>query len=145
MAILFYSPSFCQKSAERKSPKKYFSDLIFLMTDLGYERTQAFASNKPIHYILDHGDFDGLMPNFQVLTCDSADCSKFAKFWGKTMSHVHCSGDVDEVQRRTRFARIVHNCLRIMVYGLDIYFQCFTQNLIQGLWSIFFFFFFFVE
>ena len=25
------------------------------MTDLG---TQAFASNKPTHYILDHGDFN---------------------------------------------------------------------------------------
>ena len=32
-----YSQSFCQKSAEMKSPKKYFSYLIFLMTDLGYE------------------------------------------------------------------------------------------------------------
>ena len=32
-----YSQSFCQKSAERKLPKKYFSYLIFLMTDLGYE------------------------------------------------------------------------------------------------------------
>ena len=25
MAVLIYSQSFCQKSAERKSPKKYFS------------------------------------------------------------------------------------------------------------------------
>ena len=40
-----YSQSFCQKSAERKLPKKYFSYLIFD----GWPgiRTQAFASNKP--------------------------------------------------------------------------------------------------
>ena len=31
-----YSQSFCQKSAERKSPKKYFS-FSYLMTKLGYE------------------------------------------------------------------------------------------------------------
>ena len=35
-AILFYSQSFCQKSAERKSPKKYFSYFI-LMSGLGLE------------------------------------------------------------------------------------------------------------
>ena len=29
MAILFYSQSFCQKSAETKSPKKYFSYFAF--------------------------------------------------------------------------------------------------------------------
>ena len=50
-----YSQSFCQKSAERKTPKKYFSYLIFDYWP-GI-RTQAFASNKPTHYILDHGDF----------------------------------------------------------------------------------------
>ena len=32
-----YSQSFCQQSAERKLPKKYFSFFNFLMTDLGYE------------------------------------------------------------------------------------------------------------
>ena len=36
--------------------KKYFSYFIFLMTDLGYE-PRLFASNKPTHHILDHGDF----------------------------------------------------------------------------------------
>ena len=36
MAILFYSQSFCQKFAERKSPKKYF--LYFgLMSGPGFE------------------------------------------------------------------------------------------------------------
>ena len=32
-----YSQSFCQKFAERKSPKKYFIFISFLITDLGYE------------------------------------------------------------------------------------------------------------
>ena len=36
MAILVYSQSFCQKSAERKSPKKYFSYFV-LMSGLGLE------------------------------------------------------------------------------------------------------------
>ena len=35
-AILFYSQSFCQKSAERKSPKKYFSYFV-LMSGLELE------------------------------------------------------------------------------------------------------------
>ena len=53
--FLIYSQSFCQKSAERKSPKKYFSYFIF--NDWLGIRTQDFASNKPTHYILDHGNF----------------------------------------------------------------------------------------
>ena len=36
MSILFYSQSFCQKSAEMKSPKKYFSYLV-LMSGLEHE------------------------------------------------------------------------------------------------------------
>ena len=51
-----YSQSFCQKSAERKSPKKYCSYFIF--DDWPGIRTQAFASNKLTHYILDHDDFN---------------------------------------------------------------------------------------
>ena len=50
-----YSQSFCQKSAERKSPKKYISYFIF--DDWPGIRTQALTSNKPTHYRLDHGDF----------------------------------------------------------------------------------------
>ena len=50
MAILFSSQSFCQKSAERKSPKKYFSYFV-LMSNPG------FSSNKPTHYLLYRGDF----------------------------------------------------------------------------------------
>ena len=36
MAVLIYSQSFCQKSAERKSPKKYFLYIV-LMSGLGLE------------------------------------------------------------------------------------------------------------
>ena len=36
MEIFIYSQSFCQKSAERKSPKKYFSHFV-LMSELGLE------------------------------------------------------------------------------------------------------------
>ena len=50
-----YSQTFCQKSAEWKSAKKYFS--YFSFDDWAGIRTQAFASNKPTRYILDHSDF----------------------------------------------------------------------------------------
>ena len=55
-----YSQSFCKKSAERKSPKKYFSYFIF--DDWPGIWTQAFASKKPTHYILDrlHRQFNEL-------------------------------------------------------------------------------------
>ena len=49
-----YSPTFRQKSAERKSPKKHFSYFIF--DDWPGMRTQAFESNKSAHYLLDHGN-----------------------------------------------------------------------------------------
>ena len=39
---------------------------------------------------------------------------KFAKFWAKTRSHGHSSGDVDDVQRRSRFTQKGHNCWWIM-------------------------------
>ena len=54
MAIFIDSQSFCQKSAERKSPKKYFSYLIWC---LAWESNPGFSSNKSTHYLLDHGDF----------------------------------------------------------------------------------------
>ena len=44
----FQSQSFCQKSAERKSLKKYF--LYFGGSNPG------FTPNKPTHYLLDYGD-----------------------------------------------------------------------------------------
>ena len=36
MAVSVYSENFCQKSAERKSPKKYFLYFV-LVPELGYE------------------------------------------------------------------------------------------------------------
>ena len=45
----------------------------------------------------------------------SEDCSKMIKFWEKTTSHGHRSGDVDDVQRWSRFAKKKgHNWWRIM-------------------------------
>ena len=44
-AVLIYSQSFCQKSAERISPKKYFFDV-----------RPGFTSNKLTHYLQDYGD-----------------------------------------------------------------------------------------
>ena len=40
------SQSSCQKSAEKKSPKKYFHILVLLFN---------LTSNKPTHYLLDYG------------------------------------------------------------------------------------------
>ena len=53
-----YTQSFCQKSAERKSPKKYFS--YFILDDWPGIRTQVISSNKPSHYTLhDTGNYFG--------------------------------------------------------------------------------------
>ena len=54
MAILFTSQSFFQKSAERKSPKKYFLYVI-LMSGMG--SNHGFTSNRPIHNLLDYAGF----------------------------------------------------------------------------------------
>ena len=66
-----YSQSICQKSAQRKSPKKYFSYFV-LMSGLGLE-PRLFFSNKPTHYLLDHGDFNDsrwsyIRKNFKTFT-----------------------------------------------------------------------------
>ena len=50
-----YSQSFCQKSARGSRRRNIF--LYFIFDDWPGVRTQAFASNKPTHYVLDHGDF----------------------------------------------------------------------------------------
>ena len=44
-----YSQSFCQKPAERKSPKKYFH-IFVLMPDLGYEPGGSMPNN-PTHFL----------------------------------------------------------------------------------------------
>ena len=55
VSILFTLKSFCHKFADRKSLKKYFSYFV-LMFGLGLE--PWLSSNKPTHYLLDHGDFN---------------------------------------------------------------------------------------
>ena len=52
-----YSQCYCQKSAERKSPKKYFSYFVLMLCCLAWNSNLGFLSNKPTHYLLDHGDF----------------------------------------------------------------------------------------
>ena len=52
--------------------------------------------------------------SFSHETCGSEDCSRIVKFWAKTKSHGHCSGDVDNVQRWFSFAQKGHNWWRIM-------------------------------
>ena len=42
---------------------------------------------------------------FRPATCDSKDSVKIAKFCAKRTSHGHRSGNVDEVQCRSRFAQ----------------------------------------
>ena len=55
MTGLFNSQSFCQKSAERKSPKKYYFNILFWC--LAWNTNPDFMSNKPTHHLLDNGDF----------------------------------------------------------------------------------------
>ena len=51
---------------------------------------------------------------FRHETCGSEDCSKVIKFWAKTTLHGHCSGNVDNIQPRYRFAQKGHTTWRIM-------------------------------
>ena len=46
-----YSKSFYQKSAERKSPKKYFSYFVS-----AWNTNPGFTSNKSTHYLLNYGE-----------------------------------------------------------------------------------------
>ena len=41
-------------------------------------------------------------------------CLKIAKFRAKTISHGHRSGDMDNIQRQSRFAQEGHNWFQIM-------------------------------
>ena len=58
--VFFYysSPcSFCQKSADRKSPKKYcFFHISFWY--LTWDWNPGFTSNKPTHYLLHYADLN---------------------------------------------------------------------------------------
>ena len=49
-AIFIYVKSFCQKSAEKNSPKKYFSYFCFCLC---LDSNPGFSFNKPTHYLLD--------------------------------------------------------------------------------------------
>ena len=50
-----YSQSFWQKSAERKSNRRNTFRILFWY--LAWDLNRGFSSNKPTHYLLDHGDF----------------------------------------------------------------------------------------
>ena len=54
------------------------------------------------------------------------------------MSHGHCSGDVEDIQRRSRCDQNVHNWWLIMYVWLWRWNQRQNINLIPFLWSIFF-------
>ena len=68
--FLFNFQSSCQKFAESKSPKKYFSYFV-LMFGLGLEPwfssnkptplNPCFSSSKPTHYLLEHSDFNFIL------------------------------------------------------------------------------------
>ena len=48
------------------------------------------------------GSWQAIFKDVLGMNCEAA---KFvSKFWAKTTSHGHCSGDVDDVQHRIRFA-----------------------------------------
>ena len=49
-----YSQSFCQKSAEKKSPQRNIFRISFWC--LVWDSNAGFSFNKPIQYLLDHGD-----------------------------------------------------------------------------------------
>ena len=50
-----YSKCFFQKSAEKKSPKKYFFHISFWC--LTWQQNPDYSSNKPTHHPLENGDF----------------------------------------------------------------------------------------
>ena len=56
--FMSYSQRFCQKSAERKSLKKYFFRISFWC--LTGDTNPGFTANKSTHYLLDHGDFSSV-------------------------------------------------------------------------------------
>ena len=62
---------------------------------------------------------------FRHETCGSKDCSRIAKFLGKVTSHGYHLGDVDDVQRRFRFAKkgVTDDDSWVWVYGYDIEFK----------------------
>ena len=50
-----YSQNFCQNSAERRNRRRNTFRISFWC--LAWDSNPGFSSNKPTHYLLDHGDF----------------------------------------------------------------------------------------
>ena len=64
-----FSQSFCQKSVERKPPKKYFFlHILFLGPEYG------FTSKNPTHYPLDYGNCQTVFLN--AIACNMSACRK---------------------------------------------------------------------
>ena len=55
--------SFCQKSADRKSPKKYFS--FWCLTK---DTNSGLTSNKPTNYLLDYSDFNRIRISLEIIS-----------------------------------------------------------------------------
>ena len=90
MAISSFSPSFCQKSAERKSPKKYFSYF-----------------DNTTHYRLDHGDLQ-----------DISACIIWSSYWmhmifwnSKTMKKIFIFSRI-RICRNLEFKSFITPCSR---------------------------------
>ena len=85
-----YSQSFCQKPAERKPPKKYFSWQFYLLSEFlpkicwenvaeeifsflcpTWGLNPGFKSNNPTYYLLDYGDFIGKDYSFYNDVCSN--------------------------------------------------------------------------
>ena len=71
-----YSQSFARNLLKRSRRRNIF--LYFIFDDWPGIRTQAFGSNKPTHYVLDHGDF--------ILEWRTVDGGNF-KFQTRNSSH----------------------------------------------------------
>ena len=99
-----YSQNFCQKSAKRTLPKKYFSYFIF--DDWPGIRTQAYVTNKPTHYILDHGDSYPIIP---------------ANIARKTVFTTFCL----DIYLTTVLHKSIHSAVNLMIKPLPYNFICF--------------------
>ena len=68
-AGFIYFQSFCQKSAERKSPKKYFF-ISFLLTDLGYEPLLLRLISRHTTILqVENNNHQGGAQEFQRMVC----------------------------------------------------------------------------
>ena len=56
MAIFIYSQGFCQKCAERKTPKKYFFHIFVLMSDLATTLPTGLRRLVFLTFVFSHQD-----------------------------------------------------------------------------------------